>query len=67
MQGQNETADCAQASNGRMHYFQAYGSKANKHNKDTQDLVVRCMKLDDPLRVPLRVDIRVGKNWKEAK
>jgi DNA polymerase I len=35
--------------------------------EEVKELVRACMALDQPLQVPLRIDIGVGKNWMEAK
>ena len=35
--------------------------------EDTTKVVVEAMSLDQPLKVPLRIDTGVGKNWIEAK
>lgn len=34
---------------------------------ETKEIVIKSMELDQPLRVPLKVDFGVGKNWMEAK
>lgn len=39
----------------------------NSEVEETKKVVVEAMALDQPLKVPLRVDIGVGKNWMEAK
>lgn len=34
---------------------------------ETKSVVIECMQMDQPLKVPLRVDIGIGPNWMDAK
>ena len=34
---------------------------------EVQNVVVEAMELSQPLRVPLKVDVKIGKTWKDSK